>query len=242
MHRLALTVVLLLGPLALNASAVIIDDFSDSGFGGNKILLTNDGTPSLPNTVSLAQGPGLGGARGGYRTEILTVTKDTVPGLFLAKFAIIVTASPSYASTSNDDNVNSKLILEYGFYAGHPFSTVLDLSKEVGMAVAVLTADNSGHVVIDLHSGGTDYVSKQEDINKGPGFYLIPFLDFLAMPPSALTSIDGVEYTFTGGDSWDMSFRFLGTSSDIPAIPEPATMTLLGLGVLAVIRHRRRKS
>lgn len=240
MRKLALIVVVL-AVTAVNAPAVLIDKFTDAGdhLGNPAVIISNDGTGVLPKTMIVAQGPGMLGVLGGYRTQSVKVTADSAPGTNVSKFSVIPGFPTGTGQTSNDVGVNSELLLQYGFYAGFPFGPV-DLTADSGMIINVAFSDLTGKVVVTLHADGTSYASPVENITVGSGAYPVPFTDFPVALMAHLGHVDGVQYDFTGATSWDMSFSFLGTTSDI--VPEPATMSLLALGALALLRRRRRKS
>jgi len=119
----------------------------------------------------------------------------------------------------NDEPVGVSVTFDpsvYGFSVGDELifgiRAISDGNREYFMGLAVRNPDNVIHAVVD---------------NLGGGIFIIDFEDL-----------------FNGGDLDYNDTRFQFESATTPitptAVPEPATLSLLGLGLAAAHRYRRR--
>ena len=227
----------LLAMLALNASAFhLIDHFENPAIlhleSAGGIGTTLPAVP--PQSDSGNKIIGVGGVPPGQRDLTDTINKNIL-GL-----KVNIDIVKSTLSLSNPSQARSTLKLEYGDYTTLGAAGALngDFSGDVGLNFDLIAADQGGSVKVDLEANGNTY-SKSFAITTATGTYQVPFASFPGLVASGdLSDVDGIRFTFTGPDAWDITIDQIGSSEDI--IPEPATMSLLGLGVLALIRRRRK--
>ena len=130
--------------------------------------------------------------------------------------------------------------LSYGSYALPGTDLNANFSGEIDLRLDVVFADQGGSLTVEIDANNLTYVSSPTAVpaTPPPTALFIPFTDFPSLVTDGLGDIDGIKYTFTGPAAWDITLDSL-TSTD--RIPEPATMSLLGLGLLALVRRRKRK-
>jgi len=178
------------------------------------------------------QGTG-GGSQHGYNTTGAREF-DTTPGskaLLLSDIPTVTFGDTPYREFWLDINQNKT----------HP---VLSLDKlRIHMASAsnltgYLTNPAFGAPIYDLDAGGDNYVKLDYRLNPGSGGGDM----LLFVPDSAFIGAGDYIYlysmcgaTINGADG----FEEWAVGNGEPIIPEPATMALLGLGVLGLLRKRR---
>ena len=233
MKRLLIVIVVLVSVGSMATASHIIDDFSDSGNGaGIDIQLTQ---PSVGTSGPVLK-TGLSGVTGGRRQITLTVT--THPGGFVdATTGVIVSAPPDRFVLAQDPGVDGLAILEYGSYAGAAFTGLdRDLSLDLALTFDLISADLTGGTAKAEIDTSTGTLTRTEAINVASGPVQFLFSNFTGT--GDLSQVNGLRYTFDGPADWDIQISKL-SSDDV--IPEPATMSLLGLGLLALVRRRKRK-
>ncbi|MEE9369861.1 MAG: PEP-CTERM sorting domain-containing protein [Sedimentisphaerales bacterium] len=99
--------------------------------------------------------------------------------------------------------------------------------------------DNFSTPIYDLDNGGDNWIKMDETLNAGSGHG-----DMLALIPDSLFTGQEGQYIYLyakfGVNSVaDDGFEEWAYGTDGPIIPEPATVLLLGLGALALLRKRR---
>jgi hypothetical protein len=248
-----------LGVLALNASALhVIDNFSDGDFDSG-ILFSGVYTKSQPglNDVIGPNNPPKGDPPG-QRDTRFQFSKWTFPPI--PNFAQ-VTVGGDLLACSLGTGINGTLTLSYGSYTNSGTGTQLDAdeSAELGVGFTVVFSDIKNQFRITLKSESTEYFYPSKTTFAGiPGgggstIFKIDYSQFKdtannpGIPLSALQDIDGIQFNFTGlpspdGDAWDLTLDLISFNVPDGVIPEPATMSLLALGGLALLRRRRRKS
>jgi hypothetical protein len=87
-------------------------------------------------------------------------------------------------------------------------------------------------------SGQLGFMAVDEDTSNGPGTNKGWITDFTFDNTGGL--YDTIEYHYTNADTDGSRARFMGVILDGVVVPEPATMSLLALGGLALLRRRRR--
>ena len=235
---LVVVVCVLLAPGTVFANPILIDHYASTNPAGGRTFIVA-GTGSDPQSDT-----GLFDVPGGKRDTTFTVTS----GLATSTANIITTPVHELAANWASGSLGN-IKVEYGAYAvigGAGPDLNLNLSIEYGITFEVVAADlNGGTMNIDLlidndgSSGGpTTRTSGPVTINIGSGFYQVPFSSFSGLTTVELGDVDGIRYTVAGSiDSFDITIDSMQSTG---VIPEPASLSLLGLGVLALLRRRRK--
>ena len=239
MKRLLFVFVVLLSVGSMATASHIIDDF-DSGYAN----VFGSVSPLIINQGPTAGVIGPGGVSPGRRyIESVFVPGDITPSL--AQLTV-TDGGPGGVLNSSiptaSGNPVPTLTLSYGSY--NPSVAVdlnADFTGDIQLRLDVLFADQGGSLTVTIDANDTTYTSSAIPVPTTPApsnTLFIPFTDFGTLVGDGLTNVDGIEYTFTGPAAWDIQLDLI-SSDDV--IPEPATMSLLGLGLVAVIRRRKRK-
>ena len=116
---------------------------------------------------------------------------------------------------------------DYGIYVTTPTAAVLqNPTKLQGAGNAYSATSYGGYVGHDYHSGGGG--------QKAAGWSTVQFLSNTA----DTYTVNLYDYTTYGGDYVNPGTAALSVSLDV--VPEPATIALLGLGGMFLLRRRRR--
>jgi len=227
------TLALLCAALVLvagSASAeVIIDGFEDGNFTLIVDATTGSGQSTQTGTSMI----------GGTRTvDLLNVTSTGSPSLFAS--AIVGADSPDVLddalSYSNNDQVTSTLKLTYG---GTGNLLDADLSAEPFIDIHLKTIDLATGMSVTLTSGleGAGTSHTETDTASGPGFFPFTLQDY-ADAGVDLSDIDEIIVEVSGDPALDLSINLIAATD---VIPEPATLSLLGIGLLAAAYRRRKR-
>ena len=240
------------------AGPILLDTFDDPlprnyywGVAGPRVVRVDAG-----KTTNRADQAGLPGVHNagvpGNRTTFLTLTSAGDDG-------IGAQAATSLGSLvfSNDDGQTSKLRLDYGTYSqdGRELDVAGNLGRleDLNFFYCVNRADTSSFMDLEITTGGGADIFSTASVfpggvplpsvpEGGPAYVFRIFALSLRNGSNAaptlddMADIDGIRTRlWTTRMSGDMNIGSFGLD-----VPEPATLTLLGLGALALVRRRRK--
>ena len=227
-----------LAALAVSASAapiVLVDHFSDGDFliaaktGSFDNLGPTDFWGNPMKHTGLKDVIGAGGVPPGERDVTVNIIVAT------DQFQQAQVGSHMLAC-SVTSGAQADFILTYGTYAslGTPLNANAFESTFLGFDVT--QSDQGGTVVVDLNTWQGFYSTPALSIPAGGMYFALPNFSFIGMPQSALSDVDGIKFTFySSNQAWDFGVDAIQFTT-----PEPATLSLLGLGILALVRRRRK--
>lgn len=234
MKTLLTGLVLALAAATASANFYIVDNFDSGGEQG--LFQTTPGVvETLPSATTYGQLPAplaWGGDRYWQLSAAITAEGQR------AKFG--VSQSLTRCVYYNDSDVAGYLLLAYGSLGGTTPGTGpalnMNLTNIQGVRFEVFSVDQSGAIAeIQVQAAGTTYTSPPVAITAvSPYAYDVLFSTFT---PGGMdiTDVDGISFKFSGPIGLDLELTSVGLT------PEPTTLTLLGLGTLALLRRRRRK-
>ena len=235
MRKLVLLTLVLLLPV-VSVYAAMLDLTTEGSWGtiNGTIFQQFDGNPTGSGNIdSFIRIQGFG-VQQGYNSDGRPVQYDEDTSaqwnhsLLLSDIPILQNGGTDYREFLLDINQNGQTILSLdkieiyleatGDLLGHP--------------------GNFGTPIYDLDAGGDNWIKLDYSLNGGSGQG-----DMLAyIPDSVFTGSNEYVYfysRFGDNSTADDGFEEWAYGADGPIIPEPATVLLLGLGALALLRKRR---
>ncbi len=214
------------------ANAMVVDDFG----GPNTFVQTSQATPMAYDSDAYAVVPG--GMRylgQGYQFgNLLSGAAITGNELDVSTPSNAVTTTAlCYGNVTGD--VGSALFPNPDWYVNlgsNNFSLSGDkirfnfISNEQSLALRVVLASEAGYTYYDTTVAGAQYSPFIVDLTSA---------DISSGSPTTLASFDTMYVRFTTSPSGDFALRSIET------VPEPATMSILGLGIAALARRKRTK-
>jgi len=221
----------------------LIDDFTESNAGDTADVVLSE---NVLNNEESAYISGLNTANcvGGIRALYVKTTLAPVSGSNM----LTVSQAGDLVAMDNPSASNSIMALGYGTLTDEATNGLesedgdlnLDFTGDVGLNFDLVDADLSTTVTVQMDTaGGGIYTTNPIAVGIAAGTKQIFWTDFTSDPSADLGDVEGLAFTFTGPNAWDIQIDRIGSSEY--QIPEPATMSLVGLGLVALVRRRRRK-
>jgi hypothetical protein len=210
------------------ANALTIDGFDD---GTVLMGRTNTGwTPVPPNSSVTINESGLS-VLGGRRDTTLT----KVGGSNISPYISLSSSQISYNSTFGDDG--SSMAFAYGLGGDLDLDATQfgNAFAAVGVSGDMETGPRPVDLTVTITTSGLGSSSAAIAIINGGADHLVPFASFAGS--ADLTDVDTIVFEFV--DRVDTGGAVDYSVGGLAIVPEPATMSLLAVGALALLRRRR---
>lgn len=236
MHRCLATVIGLAGVCGLavtecRADIITVMIGDDDGFGGTQGTNSDPGDPYFnfgsPNIL-----PG-----GTYVNEAgldVATTSPYTPYVFEFSFAFDATSLASITSAT--------VTIQSGSVARRIY---LDADPELGFGHAIVTADGgSGSIGLgEFWTTSTGLRGSSDEENVKAHIFDVSALITPSSTGTLLLTVDGSALLNPGpGDQFALDFAELSIVGSPAEVPEPASLTLFGLGVLGLAAARGRRT
>jgi len=121
-------------------------------------------------------------------------------------------------------------------YTGLGNEDLTESGANTGILVQITSIDLGVTIDLTAYTDSTNSSTIGHTTSSSQSIFL-PFADFTGT--ADFTDIGAIQMKVSGTQDFDARIDLIKATEDV--IPEPATMSLLGLGLLAVLRRRRRK-
>lgn len=210
--------------------SVIMDSFETSVAGDYPLTVVSNSTVAVGNTEHL-----LTGVAGQWRGVLLNNVTGEVPGFDSVTATVFDGSGFSFLNYSSDSGASGTMTLQYGTQATGPALGLGFNAATDSLTLVLLSYDHAGGQ--DMHVGGT--------LQSGATTYTLPTVavtmagaQTITIPlPAGANTLDGVSLNFTAPAGTD----FRVDSVTLTNVPEPASLGLLGVGVMALIGRKRRR-